>query len=92
MLTVSPAIRTVSLNCSPVTVEPSPYARLNEFLRSVEVELDAGLYTACPEQLDLQVGPGKKRSLLPVSKSTKEWRRCLFCFRGEEYFTHQYIA
>ena len=39
-------------------------------MRSFAVELACGTYTLCPEQLDPHLGEGRKRSLLPVSKST----------------------
>jgi hypothetical protein len=38
--------------------------------RFCAVELACGSYSLCPEQFALQFGEGKKRSLLPVSKST----------------------
>ena len=61
---------TTSVNCSPLTVDPSPKASENVFERSCAVELLLVSYTLCPAQLVPQLGEGKKRSLLPVSKST----------------------
>lgn len=40
---VSPAILTVSVYWFPDTVDPSPYARLNDFPRALEVEEVDGL-------------------------------------------------
>ena len=62
---------TVSVYCSPETVDPSPYARENFFFASLAVLLLEGLYLVCPEQEDPQLEDGRKRSLEPVSKSTE---------------------
>jgi hypothetical protein len=51
-------------------VDPSPKASENVLERFCEVELASGSYRLCPEQVEPQLGEGKKRSLLPVSKST----------------------
>lgn len=42
--------------------------------RFCAVELACGSYSLCPAQLESQLGEGKKRSLLPVSKSTVSYR------------------
>lgn len=70
-LTTKPAIPTVSLYCSPRTVEPSPYARLNALFRSTAEELALGLYNVWPSHVDPQFDAGRKRSAEPVSKSTE---------------------
>lgn len=67
---VRPAIVTVSVYCSPETVDPSPYDREKSFPTSFEVELELGSYVVWPEHVEPQSGPGRKRSLEPVSKST----------------------
>ena len=72
--TVKPAMLTTSVNCSPWTVPPPPKASENVLERFCAVELASGSYGLCPEQLELQLGEGKKRSLLPVSKSTVSYR------------------
>ena len=61
---------TVSVNCSPLTVDPSAKAIENVFFRSCAVELALVSYVLCPEQLDPHFDEGKTISLLPVSKST----------------------
>jgi hypothetical protein len=68
--TTRPAMTTSSVYCSPLTVEPSPYASEKVFPRSCDVELEDGSYSLWPEQVDPQLDEGTKRSLLPVSKST----------------------
>ncbi len=65
---------TTSVNCSPSTVDPSPKASKNVLESSCAVELALGSYRLCPEQSDPHIGEGKKRSLLPVSKSTVSCR------------------
>ena len=66
-----PAIETVSVYCSPETVEPSPNCKLKDWPTSLEVELFLGLYAVWPEQVEPQLGPGRNRSEEPVSKSTE---------------------
>jgi len=72
--TVRPAMLTTSVYCSPSTVDPSPKASENVLERSCAVELALGSYRLCPEQFDPHISEGKKRSLLPVSKSTVSCR------------------
>jgi hypothetical protein len=72
--TVRPAMLTTSVYCSPLTVEPSPYESENVFPRSSAVRLASGSYAVCPEQVNPQLDEGRKRSLLPVSKSTVSYR------------------
>jgi hypothetical protein len=73
--TVRLAMLTTSVNCSPWTVlDPSPKESENVLERSYAVELASGSYCLCPEQFEPQLREGKKRSLLPVSKSTVSCR------------------
>jgi hypothetical protein len=67
---VRPAMVTVSVYCLPETVEPSPYASENDLPRLTDVEEELGLKVVWPEQVLPQLELGRKRSLLPVSKST----------------------
>jgi hypothetical protein len=62
---------TTSVYSSPLTEDPSPKARVKCFPRSREDELADELYALCPSQVDPHVDEGRKRSLLPVSKSTE---------------------
>lgn len=71
VLTVRPAMVTVSVYWVPLTLEPSPYVSLKDLLRVFAVELLDGLYNVCPEQVLPHEEPGRKRSLEPVSKSTR---------------------
>jgi hypothetical protein len=67
---VRPEMVTLSEYCLPLTVEPSPYARLKLLPSALDVDDFAGLYLVCPEHVEPQLLAGRKRSLLPVSKST----------------------
>lgn len=60
----------MSVYCSPLTVEPPGKVILNGFPTSVDEELAEGSYKVCPLQVESQSGPGRNRSLLPVSKPT----------------------
>ena len=72
--TVRSAIWTTSVNCSPSAVDPSPNDSENVLKRSFAVELALGSYNVWPEQSAPHPVDGKKRSLLPVSKSTASSR------------------
>lgn len=69
-LTDNPATETTSVYPSTTAVEPSPNLRWKLLPVSDALWLSDGSYTVWPEQVSLQSGPGKNRSLLPVSKST----------------------
>src|SRR6266702_6693433 len=62
---------TSSVYSVPLTKSvPLPYRTLNVFSRSCAVELSEVSYSTCPLQETSQSRPGRKKSLLPVSKST----------------------
>lgn len=74
VVAVSPPRVTVSVYCSPETVEPSPYASENVLPASLAVLLEAVLYLVWPEHVEPHLELGRKRSLEPVSKSTVKSR------------------
>jgi hypothetical protein len=63
-------------------VDPSPKPSENVLEILCAVELAFGSYKLCPEQLESQLGEGKKRSLLPVSKSTVSCRGSVNDFKS----------
>lgn len=68
--TLKPPSDTVSVYRSPVAVEPSAYSTSNVRPRASAVELLLGLYISCPSHASPQFGPGRKKSVEPVSHKT----------------------
>ena len=62
----------MSVKTSPLTLDPSANVVEKVWSASMAVLLAAVLNSLWPSQLAVHLGPGKKKSLEPVSKSTAD--------------------